>query len=79
MFHGLDGLLDSEESDSFDESMREGSATTNGKPKGPYEYVQFELPVEMDHQVPMSKESSEVTSHGCSETCEGDVGCMKLA
>ena len=74
---GLNGLLDSEESDSFGESIREGSAATE-RPGVPCECVQVAMPLKKDSQVLVSKESFEVTSHGSLEIDEGDVQCMHL-
>ena len=77
MLDGLDGLLDSEESDSFGESIREGSVATD-RPGVPFECEQAVMPLEMDSQVLVSKESSEVTSHGSLEIDEEDVACVHL-
>lgn len=50
MFDGGNGLLSSEESDSFDESLREELAA-DYRPEEPLEGVQVVMSVDMDHQV----------------------------
>lgn len=77
MLDGLNGLLDSEESDSFGESIREGSAAID-RPGVPCECVQVAMPLEMESQLLVSQESSEVTSRGSLEIDEGDVECVHL-
>ena len=76
-FNGLNDLLDSEASDSLDDSEREGLTADNG-PVVPYECVQVVMPLEMDSQVLVSEEASKVTSHGLFETDEVNVGCIHV-
>lgn len=74
---GINGLLDSEESDSCDKSMREG-LIADDRPRDPFECVRVVILLDMDRQLLVSKDSSKVTSQGSLETNEGEVGCVHL-
>ena len=55
---GINCLLDSEESDRFDESIQEES-TVHTRLEEPFECVQVVMSMDMEHQVLMSKEFSQ--------------------